>query len=150
MAHSGKSITFAADLLPQDDDVYKLGDVNKRWKIPAATDQAFGTVKIGDGITNTDGVISVTAENLGLSKAMHFIGVATASITDGGTQDPVISGYNTKTAGDVVIDSSSSREYVWSTTNKWELLGGDSSYKTTQTAITAPTAVTNKWVSSIG
>jgi len=70
-------------------------------------------------------------ESLGLSKAMRFIGVATVAITDGSTTDPVISGYSTKTAGDVIIDKDSSREYVWSTTGKWELLGGDSSYKVT-------------------
>jgi hypothetical protein len=87
--------------------------------------------------------INVTAADLGLSKAMRFIGVAANTITDGGTQDPGISGYSTKTAGDVIIDSASSREYVWSTTGKWELLGGDSSYKTTQTAVTDPTASTS-------
>lgn len=86
---------------------------------------------------------STLIESLGLSKAMRFIGVATNTITDSGTQDPGISGYSTKTAGDVVIDSTSSREYVWSTTGKWELLGGDSSYKTTQTAVTDPTASTS-------
>ena len=83
---------------------------------------------------------------------MHFIGVATVAITDGSTTNPTITGYdfaNNKKAGDVVIDSSSSREYVWTTTGKWELLGGDSSYKTTQTAVTKPTAATNTWVSGI-
>ena len=87
--------------------------------------------------------INVTAADLGLSKAMRFIGVATVAITDGSTTDPVISGYSTKTAGDVIIDKDSSREYIWSTTGKWELLGGDSSYKTTQTAVTDPTASTS-------
>lgn len=72
---------------------------------------------------------STLTESLGLSKAMSFLGVATVAITDGGTEDPKIGGNATTVkAGDVVIDSSSSREYVWSTTNKWELLGGDSSY----------------------
>lgn len=89
---------------------------------------------------HTGSSVSVTAADLGLSKAMRFIGVATVAITDGSTTDPVISGYNTKTAGDVIIDKDSSREYVWSTTNKWELLGGDSSYKTIQTAVSSPTA----------
>ena len=50
--------------------------------------------------------------SLGLSNAMHFIGVATVAITDGSTTDPGITGYSTKTAGDVVIDKNSSREYV--------------------------------------
>ena len=50
--------------------------------------------------------------SLGLSNAMHFIGKATVAITDGSTTDPTISGYSTKTAGDVVIDKDNSYEYV--------------------------------------
>jgi len=98
-------------------------------RLPVATNDAFGVVKTGNGITNTGGVISVTASNLGLSNAMHFIGIATAPITDGGTEDPTIDGYSTKTAGDVVIDKDTRREYVWSTADKWELLGFDASTK---------------------
>jgi hypothetical protein len=58
---------------------------------------------------------------------MRFIGIATAAVTDGGTEDPTIDGYSTKTAGDVIIDKDTRREYVWSTANKWELLGFDAS-----------------------
>lgn len=42
--------------------------------IADATTNAKGVVKIGDGITVTDGTISVTAANLGLSSAMLFKG----------------------------------------------------------------------------
>lgn len=90
--------------------------------------------------------------SLGLSNAMHFIGHATVDISDGSTTDPVIANYtfaNAK-AGDVIIDGHDAREYVWSAAGKWELLGGDSSYKILQTAVSAPTEVTNKWVSTIG
>lgn len=79
-------------------------------------------------------------ESLGLSNAMHFIGVAKVAITDGSTTDPQITGYSTKTAGDVIIDKDSSYEYVWSSANKWERLGGDSSYKTTQSVVNSPSA----------
>lgn len=91
--------------------------------------------------------------NLGLSNAMHFIGKATVAITDGSTTNPTISGYdftNKKTAGDVIIDKDTAYEYVWTTEGKWERLGGDSSYKVTQTAVAKPDVVTNKWVSAIG
>lgn len=118
---------------------------------------ASGVITLGSNtitpVTSVNGhtgsSVSVTAADLGLSKAMRFIGVATVAITDGSTTDPVISGYSTKTAGDVIIDKDSSREYVWSTTNKWELLGGDSSYKTTQSTVDSGAAATNKWVSRI-
>ena len=33
MAHSGKTITFATDLLPNEDNVYSLGNSNYKWKI---------------------------------------------------------------------------------------------------------------------
>lgn len=98
-------------------------------RLPLATTGAAGAVKIGSGISVSDGTISVTAANLGLSNAMHFIGIATKAITDGGTEDPTISGYSTKTAGDVVIDKDTRREYVWSTAGKWEMLGFDASAK---------------------
>ena len=67
-------------------------------------------------------------EDMGLSTAMHFIGKATVDITDGSTTDPKITGYTTKTAGDVIIDKNNSYEYVWTLENKWERLGPDGSY----------------------
>lgn len=73
--------------------------------------------------------------NLGLSNAMHFIGIATNAITDGSTTDPGITGYSTKTAGDVVIDKDTAYEYVWSGT-KWERLGPDGSYIVSGATIT--------------
>lgn len=33
MAHSGKTMTFATDLMPQEDDIYSLGDNDLRWRI---------------------------------------------------------------------------------------------------------------------
>lgn len=81
-------------------------------------------------------------ESLGLSNAMHFIGIATVAITDGSTTNPSISGYTTKQKGDVIIDKESAYEYVW-TGSKWERLGGDGSYKTVQTAVADPTASGN-------
>lgn len=81
-------------------------------------------------------------ESLGLSNAMHFVGIATVAITDGSTTNPSISGYTTKQKGDVIIDKESAYEYVW-TGSKWERLGGDDSYKTVQTAVADPTASGN-------
>lgn len=84
---------------------------------------------------HTGNEVTVTASDLGLSTAMHFLGVSTTAITDGGTENPTIGGtaITTKTAGDVVIDNNSRREYVWSTTNKWEMLGFDASTAYSQT-----------------
>ena len=85
---------------------------------------------------------STLRTSLGLSSALRFIGIATVAISDGSTTDPVISGYTTKTTGDVVIDKDSSYEYLW-TGSKWERLGPDGSYKTVQTAVSDPTASGN-------
>lgn len=76
-----------------------------------------------------------TAETLGLNRALKFIGFSTTAITDGQTSTPTISGVTgyTPAAGDVVIDGSqtgaaSQWEYVYTTANTWERLGGDASY----------------------
>lgn len=89
---------------------------------------------------------SLTADalrtSLGLSTAMHYRGKATVALSDGGTQDPTITGYdftNDKMAGDVVIDKDSSMEYVWNGT-AWERLGSETSFKTIQAAKSSPSA----------
>ena len=76
---------------------------------------------------------STLISDLGLSNAMHFIGVVASNSTntpsDGQNAIPTISdvvGY-TPVAGDVVIDSANSREYVYTSGNTWELLGQDAS-----------------------
>ena len=65
----------------------------------------------------------------GLTGAMHFRGVSTVAITDGGTQNPTIDGYtfngNGDNSGDVVLWNQ--QEYVWTGT-AWELLGDEGSY----------------------
>lgn len=85
--------------------------------------------------TVTTAVSGITPESLGLSKALKFIGFSTTAISDGQTTAPTISGLNSYTpaAGDVVIDghdatADSQWEYVYTTANKWERLGGDASY----------------------
>ena len=84
---------------------------------------AGNTVSLG-GTLNAD----TLRTSLGLSSALHFLGKATVSLSDGSTDDPKINGNTTTvTAGDVVIDSNSSYEYIWDGT-KWERLGPDGSY----------------------
>lgn len=86
---------------------------------------------------------SVTAdtlrESLGLSNAMHFVGTTTTAMSDGLTTKNVTINSKTYTPnnGDVVLYSDA--EFVW-TGSAWERLGRDSSFKTTQTAVTDPSA----------
>ena len=96
--------------------------------------------------------------SLGLSNAMHFIGITSTALSDGATTSTLAektSGSLTKTtgfiAGDVVIDTNSSYEYVW-TGSAWEALGPEGSYKILQTAISDNTGTadgTNKSTSFI-
>lgn len=105
---------------------------------------ASGEVLIGNGTSavstraidttvtaNSDHLITsgaVASAINGLTGAMHFIGVSSTAITDGGTENPTVGGatITTKSAGDVVIYGD--KEFVWSSTGAWELLGDEGSY----------------------
>lgn len=72
-------------------------------------------------------VATLTGGLAGISGAMHFRGVATVAVTDGGSENPTIENYDFSQAvgGDVVLYGQ--QEYVW-TGSQWELLGDESSY----------------------
>ena len=92
----------------------------------ALTLQVGGTTKATfDG--SSAKTFNVTAADLGLSSAMHFIGTATVNIAEDSTTDPKIAGYTFTNAqkGDVILYNH--LEFVWDGT-KWEKLGDDSSY----------------------
>ena len=74
----------------------------------------------------------------GLSGAMHFIGTSTSAVTDGGTENPTISGYSgtAKTAGNVLLYQN--KEFVW-TGSAWELLGDEGSYALKTYTVTGDT-----------
>ena len=103
----------------------------------ALTLQIGGTTKATfDG--SSAKTFNVTAADLGLNSAMHFIGSATVSIDDHSTTDPKITGYNFSKAqaGDVILSQSETGhfEFVWNGT-KWEKLGDESSYALKTTTI---------------
>lgn len=87
-------------------------------------------------LTSSTGVTSIAGKtgavelsDLGLSNAMHFLGVTTTDISTGtaNTTATVTIGSSSvnATAGDVVLYNSA--EYVWGN-DKWNLLGDESSY----------------------
>ena len=88
-------------------------------------DQLPGAATIYQYVQDQTGGLS------GLTGAMHFRGIATTAVTDGGTEDPTISTYDFGTnganavGGDVVLWDQ--KEYVW-TGSAWELLGDEGSY----------------------
>ena len=101
-------------------------DINEANGTESGLMSASDKAKFDDGLTIAGNTVpiggSLTATNLrtslGLSNAMHFIGIATVAITDGSTTNPTISGYDFGTngvnaqKGDVVIDKDSVYEYV--------------------------------------
>lgn len=99
---------------------------------------------------------TLTAEDLrtslGLSNALHFIGKATNDVGDEDWPDPGIAGYtypDDAKPGDVIIDKTNFFEYVFLGGGRWERLGGNSSYKVLQAAVTSGPSVTNQWISHI-
>ena len=98
------------------------------------------SINIAGTNVSLGGSINATTltSSLGLTNAMHFIGVSSTTVTNGGNENPTISGYSTKTAGDVVLYGN--QEFVYTTTNKWALLGDEGSYKIKQDAVNDPTA----------
>lgn len=91
--------------------------------------------------------VAITRDSLGLAKVMEYIGKTTTTLSDGATTNPITidSKSVTVTKGNVVIDSSDSREYIWNG-SKWEKFGEDATagnYKPKQTVVSSPTASGN-------
>lgn len=98
-----------------------------------ATDTTYESLKNPHGLTfgskTYDGSVAMTisAADLGLSNAMHFIGTTTSSIAQSSTTNPIkVSGADYQpNAGDVVLYSQ--KEFVWNG-SQWIELGDQSSY----------------------
>lgn len=107
-----------------------------------------GSTMTGDLILNNDPTADLQAATKqyvdtavsGLSGAMHFLGISSTEITDGGTEKPKIDGETVDPiAGDVVLYNQ--KEFVW-TGSAWELLGDESSYALKTVTISAGTGLT--------
>lgn len=113
-------------------DLYnKVQDVDeggvKKTDLKTLTVNVNGT-KVGEYDTKTDKTIDITADMLGLSGAMSFVGVTVTEISQGSTQNEIdlddSTTYTAKT-GDVVIYGK--REFVW-TGEHWQELGDEQSF----------------------
>ena len=116
-----------------DADNLKVGSAETADKVAnALTLQVAGTEKaVFDGSKAT--TVNITAADLGLSGAMHFLGITLTDITDGGQQAPNING-EVKELKDIALGSvvlSNNKEFVLTgtqTAKVWELLGDEGSY----------------------
>lgn len=117
---------------------------------------ASGVITLGSNtitpVTSVNGhngsSVTVTASDLGLASALKYVGSKSTlpTATDSTT-------YSTYNNGDVITVSNKEYAYVKGSNaagSSWVELGDEGSYKLKQTAITKPTATTNKWVSAIG
>lgn len=112
----------------EDKDVtITMPTIPEALKSPAAlTIQVNGTAK--DSYDGSEAkVVNISVADLGISGAMSFLGLSSTPITDGGTQKPTIGGSVVDPKpGDVVLCDD--KEFVWTTENKWEELGDESSH----------------------
>ena len=135
---TGKTITITASKVANATHADNATNATSANKVAnALTLQIGGTTKATfDG--SSAKTFNVTAADLGLNSAMHFIGSATVSIDDHSTTDPKITGYNFSKAqaGDVILCQSETGhfEFVWDGA-KWEKLGDESSYALKTTTI---------------
>lgn len=135
---TGKTITIAASKVANATHADSATTATTANKVAnTLTLQIGGTTKATfDG--SSAKTFNVTAADLGLNSAMHFIGSATVSIDDHSTTDPKITGYNFSKAqaGDVILCQSETGhfEFVWDGA-KWEKLGDESSYALKTTTI---------------
>lgn len=116
-----------------------LTDLNIQDAAHKGISTSIGSTSTNDEVPTAASVYSYvqtqTGGLAGLTGAMHFRGIATVAVTDGGREDPTITTYTFGTnganavGGDVVLYNS--QEYVWTadgTDGRWELLGDEGSY----------------------
>lgn len=121
-------------------DLYnKVQDVDeggvKKTDLKTLTVNVNGT-KVGEYDTKADKTINITADMLGLSGAMAFVGVTVTAISQGSIQNEIdlddSTTYTAKT-GDVVIYGK--REFVW-TGEHWQELGDEQSFALKSVTVT--------------
>ena len=94
-------------------------------KVGAAEAAKTAAISAANTYTNTEiGKVNdkIAAINTSIAGGVHFIGISTSEITDGGIQTPTISGWTgpVKT-GDIVINDAG-EEFIWDG-SKWQKLG---------------------------
>lgn len=115
-------------------------------KLPTATDKVAGIVTLGaSGGAATYATVSalsntvsnhdtdIAAIKSAVTGGVHFIGISSTAITDGGTEKPTINNTaKTPTQGDVVIYNT--KEYIW-TGSLWKELGDQGRLATLESKI---------------
>lgn len=116
----------AADL----NDYAKTADVpNIKVNNAGTADKVANALTVGSKTYDGSTAIEVTASDLGLESAMHFIGALSAAP-------------DTAKPGDVYLNTATKKEYVYDTTNGWVELGDEGSYALRTVTITGTDGLT--------
>lgn len=116
----------AADL----NDYAKTADVpNIKVNNAGTADKVANALTVGSKTYDGSAAVEVTASDLGLESAMHFVGAF--------TEAPA----NPK-PGDVYLNTATKKEYVYDTTNGWVELGDEGSYALRTVTITGTDGLT--------
>ena len=126
---SANTVTASA-ALTNNEVLLGAGDKTAKTSGYTLGSATFSTAASGtDKILATEAGVKDFVEDAvaGLSGAMHFVGTASAAMTDLQTTNPTVSGVSSFAAGDVVIDSTET-EFVLGKDSKWHKLGDANSY----------------------
>lgn len=124
-----------SSLCPGDNNTETLGTSGYKWKNVYATTfngAMVGKLTIGDKDYNGSTNVNINIADLGLASPTSFLGITNTSLTDGSTTSPINlvvpnNGNTVPTDGNIVMEQSSGKEFVWMD-NKWNELGLASSY----------------------
>lgn len=138
---SGTSTSFIATAKQTDGKIV----VTKK-NLPTASTSVAGITKLGvtggaatfdavNALSTTVGTntTDIAALKSAVTGGVHFIGISTTEVKDGGTETPTIDGAaKTPTKGDVVIYNT--KEYIW-TGSLWKELGDQGRLATLETKV---------------
>ena len=131
---NGKITVTPVDIAITANQVTDFATTAKAIKVDNAT-HADAAAKVDNKLTvgtkTFDGsaAVEVTAADLGLESAMHFIGALSAAP-------------ETAKPGDVYLNTATKKEYVYDTTNGWVELGDEGSYALRTVTITGTDGLT--------
>lgn len=107
--------------------VNELSEQTLSITMPSAPE--YKTLTVGSKTYNTSADVTITAADLGLSNAMHFVGAFTEAPAN-------------PAAGDVYLNTANHKEYVYDTTNGWVELGDEGSHALKTISITGTDGLT--------
>lgn len=123
MAHSGKTMTFATDIVPQEKNTYNLGTENLKWiirgNLPLSDVTGADDLKAIEAISGTSGLLKKTAANTWALDTNNYVtSSGITSVTIGATS-PVQSSTSTAQTGSSASTTISLKDAYGDTKNPY-------------------------------